>query len=243
MLIDGGRRSWYFDCGERVIEPYLRKYGIRRIDTVLLTHPHSDHLGGLLRVLRNFRVGYVMDPGIRHNSVLCEEYFSLIDEEGIPRRIIRAGDSIEEFFPLRMEVLHPTDEYVTPKGWTPYGLNNGSAAVRLAYGQVSFLFLGDIEKEADKALLKQKGFLKATVVKVPHQGSRTGSSQELVEAMKPSVAVISVSEGNRFGHPADEVIERFQKCGARIYRTDRQGAIIIRTNGEKIQIETMIRSE
>ncbi|UCE20295.1 MAG: DNA internalization-related competence protein ComEC/Rec2 [Gemmatimonadota bacterium] len=243
LLIDGGRRSRYYDCGKRVLEPYLRQSGIRRVDGVLLTHPHSDHLGGLLAVLENFHVGQVMDSGLQHGSTLYEEYVTLIEERGIPRRIMRAGDRIDEFHPLRIMILHPTDSFVSPDGWAPYGLNNGSITARLDYGRVSFLFLGDVEAEADRALLKRKGFLKATVVKVPHQGSITGSSRRLVEAIQPCVAVISVSEGNRFGHPADAVVRRYEQCGARIYRTDEDGAIIIRTNGERTSIRTMIRSE
>ncbi|MFQ6093110.1 MAG: DNA internalization-related competence protein ComEC/Rec2 [bacterium] len=243
MLIDGGRKSRYFDCGERVIRPFLRHSGIRKIDTVLLTHPHSDHLGGLLTVIQNFHIGKVIDCGLNHRSSLYDQYFELIEQKGIPRGVIRAGDTIEGFHPVSLRVLHPTDEYVTPKGWAPYGLNNGSAVLRLDYGRVSFLFLADVETEADQTLLKKKNLLKATVVKVPHQGSITGSSEELVETIHPTIAVILVAEGNRFGHPAAEVVERYERCGAKIYRTDRHGAVIMRTDGESLKIETMLESD
>ena len=243
MLIDGGRRSCYFDCGERILDPFLRKSGIRRIDAVLVTHPHSDHLGGILKILRDFHIGQLLDSGVKHRSTLYDEYIELVEQKGNSRRILRAGDRIDGFHPVRIRVLHPTDAFVSQEGWAPYGLNNGSIVVRLDYGKVSFLFLGDVEVETDRPLLKQKDLLKATVVKVPHQGSITGSSQELVEAMQPSVAVVSVSEGNRFGHPSDAVIGRYEKCEARIYRTDRHGAIIMRTNGEWIRIKTTIQPE
>jgi competence protein ComEC len=216
---------------------------LRNVDAVLVTHPHSDHLGGLLTILRNFRIGDVFDSGLKHSSTLYEEYGALIEEREIPLRIVRAGDTIESYDPARLTILHPTDTFVSQEGWAPYGLNNGSIVVRLDYGKVSFLFLGDVEVETDLTLLKRKDYLKATVVKVPHQGSLTGSSQELVEAMEPSVAVVSVSQGNRFGHPADAVIRRYEACGARILRTDRHGAIIMRTNGEWIRIQTTVEPD
>ena len=243
LLIDGGRKSRYFDCGERVIEPFLKKSGIRKIDVVLLTHPHADHLGGCLFVLRNVRIGQIVDCGFRYTSSMYKEFLHLIQEKDIPRQILGAGDEIEGFDPIRVQILHPTDDYVTPKGWAPYGLNNGSAVVRLHYGRVSFLFLADIETEADAELLDHKNMLKATVVKVPHQGSKTSSSEQLVKAIQPSVAIISVAEGNRFGHPSPEVVKRYERHGARVFRTDRHGAVIIKTDGEEMEMQTMVCPE
>lgn len=240
MLIDGGRRSRYVDYGERVIQPFLMRSGIRKIDAVLLTHPHSDHLGGLLTILEEFDVDRILDSGLSYQSFLYDAYMTLVENKGIPRCMVRAGDIIEGFDPLRLVVLHPTDEYATPDGWAPYGLNNGSVVLRLNYGTVSFLFLADVEHEVDRALLKRRNLLKTTIVKVPHQGSATSSSKEIIAAISPSFAIVSVAFENQFGHPAEEVVQRYAECGAVLYRTDRHGAVIVETDGEEIEMRTMV---
>ncbi len=240
MLIDGGRRSPYEDCGERVLLPFLRSSGYHRIDAILMSHPHADHLGGLLAVMRQFNVGQILESGARTPSSLCHEYETVLQARGISQKVVRAGESLPGFEPLSIRFLHPAGKFVTPEGWPPYGVNNGSVVMRLDYGRVSFLFMGDVEHAAEEALLGEGEFLKADVIKISHQGSRTGTSERLLAAIRPSLAVISVGQGNPFHHPDREVIARLEHRGIHVYRTDRNGAVMVSTDGENIRVRTMV---
>lgn len=237
MLIDGGPRWRDFDVGERVITPYLEHMGIKRIDKLVLTHPHIDHVGGLPAVLENFEVGEIIDGGQAHPSFTYRRFLELIDEKDIDYRIVQAGDRVEGFG--NFYVLHPTDDFVTPEGEAPYNVNNGSVVLRLVYGRVSFLFLGDVELEAERALLCYGDWPQSTVIKVPHHGGLDSSSERLLKLVRPEIAVISVGRWNRFGHPSKAVIEQYQRLGATVYRTDLDGAVTVKTNGRDFWVETM----
>jgi competence protein ComEC len=240
ILIDGGKKSPYEDCGERVLVPFLRSSGFHRIDTMVLSHPHADHLGGFLAVMREFDVGQVLESGIRAPSSLYREYETALETRGIPRRVIRAGESLSGFEPLSIRFLHPVTGFVTAEGQTPYGINNGSVVMRLEYGRVSFLFMGDAESRVEESLLTQEQPLEADVIKISHQGSRTGTSERWLGAVRPSLAVISVGRGNPFHHPDQEVIDRLEHRGIDMRRTDRHGAVMIKTDGKTIRVRTMV---
>ena len=235
VLIDGGdgKGSFSRDQAEEVIIPYLRRAGIRKLDAVALTHPHFDHLGGLVSLLgnRKIKVGEVLDPGARYPS---DDYLNFLravrDREEIRYIQPRLGDLLDWGQEVEVRVLGPLEESDNP--------NNSSLVIKLTYGEISFLLTGDAEREAEEAMIRKWGFgLRSTVLKAGHHGSTTSSSPEFLRYIRPRIAVIAVGEGNRFGHPSAETVERLEKMGAEIYRTDQKGTITITTDGKDLKVE------
>ena len=235
MLIDGGQGGRY-DAGRRALTPYFRKHGIRRIDAILLTHPHDDHVGGLPTVLRNFKVGLVLDSGQPHTSYSYEEFLGLVEERRIPYRVVKAGTRIRGYEGAEIHILNPPPTLLEG---TRSDLNNNSVVLKIIYGKTSLLLSADIEAEAEERLLSYGHWLKATVIKVPHHGSRSSSSQPFLELVDPEVAIISVGRRNPFHHPSSVVLKRYQEMGIKTYRTDRQGAVIFTSDGRKFWMRTM----
>ena len=234
MLIDGGRGG-RDDMGKRVVA-YLRRQGVKRIDILLLTHPHDDHVGGLITVLKNFSVGLVLDSGQVHTSYFYEEFLGLVEEKQIPYQIIRAGEEIKGFKGVKLLVLHPPPYLLEGTG---SDLNNNSLVLKITYGKVSLLLTGDIEKEAEERLLRYGHYLKSTIIKVPHHGGGTSSTPSFLDLVNPRVAIISVGRRNPFRHPSPQVLQRYEERDVKIYRTDRQGAIILTSDGRSFWVRTM----
>jgi competence protein ComEC len=236
MLIDGGGvRDGSFDPGARIVEPFLRARGIDRIDVVALSHPHPDHLNGLFRVLERFDIGALWSSGDDgHNP----EYRRLI---ALARR---RGVAIPEVTgtPLGAATIVPLGPFLgdaeggeriaAPPGLT---VNDASLVLRVGFAGRGILFTGDLEADGEGELAGRRdvGQLVASeVLKVPHHGSRTSSSPEIVEAVAPTLAVISLGWRNQFHFPAPEVLARYAARGTRVLRTDRDGAITVAVSPE-----------
>ena len=238
MLVDGGGAIPIpgappprLDVGESVISSYLWSRNIQKLDTVVLTHDHWDHMGGLASVLKNFRVGELWmgpDPGDRNLDWLRAVAASrgtryMRVEEGM-KKIIGGVD---------LQVLSP------PEDWTPRRVsNNDSVVLRLDYQGRHILLPGDIESRMERHLAAAGGPLASDVLKVAHHGSRTSSTSEFLQRVAPQFGIISVGAFKRFGHPNDEVIEALHAAGVRTYRTDRDGTTTISTNGHRLAITT-----
>lgn len=235
MLIDGGQGGRY-DMGKRVIAPFLRSKGVRRIDTLLLTHPHDDHVGGLITVLKEFPVGLFLGSGQTHTSYTYEQFLELVRKKEIPYRIVKEGMEITRYKGVKIDVLNPPSPFMEG---TRSDLNNNSVVLKIRHGKANLLLSADIEVEAEERLLSYGYLLKSTAVKVPHQGSRSSSSQPFLELVAPQAAILSVGEKNPFGHPSPPVLKRYQEMGIKLYRTDRQGAVILTSDGKKFWIKTM----
>ncbi|HHY47017.1 MAG TPA: DNA internalization-related competence protein ComEC/Rec2 [Firmicutes bacterium] len=237
MLIDGGSGgggdSW--DAGDRVVVPLLRRYGIRTVDVVVLTHPHEDHVGGLVSVMRKVGARYVLDPGLPHPSQQYREFLELVEAGGAKYIRARRGTSIRLGRSASVTVLHPPPEVSPANGIYPAAsLNDSSLVLRLEHGNVSFLFAGDIEA-AGECLLLQGTLKKATVLKVAHHGSASSTSPAFIEAVDPKYSVISVGS-NPFGHPSPGTIHRLERVGSKVFRTDLDGAVIMESDGRKIRV-------
>jgi competence protein ComEC len=232
MLVDGGgQRDGSFDIGERVVSPFLWSRGIRRVDTLVLTHPHPDHGGGLQAVARNFRVGEFWEGESQAPSTL-KELIGL--QEDVSRSRLARGESFKRAG-VGIEVLHPdpTDTNSAPEA------NRESLVLRLVYGDTGFLLTGDILAGSEREILEKGGEIGACVLKSPHHGSRYSSSRAFLEAVSPQIVVISCGR-KRQGLPSHEVLRRYLKMGALVYRTDIHGAITVTSDGTTVSVRTVV---
>jgi competence protein ComEC len=238
MLVDGGgmyginRAGGYrpgIDIGESVISPYLWSRGLKRIDTVVLTHAHEDHLAGLLAVLANFHVGELW---LGHEED-TPEYWQLLREaraHGIP---IVHKQRADEFHagPVTGKLLWPADDSALPKA-----SNDDSVVLRLEDGDTAFLLPGDIERPVEAQLLAAGDMLRADFLKVPHHGSKTSSTADFLDAVKPKFAVISAGAGNIFNLPHPDVVARYHSRGITLYETTVSGAVSGVTDGHQLSV-------
>lgn len=233
LLLDGGGTyDGGFDPGARVVEPFLRARGITRLDAVLLSHPHPDHLNGLHRVVARFPVTSLWTSGDDGRN---PEYGRLLNEargHGVALPVPATTD----FGALRVEPLGP---FVVMNGVETVGapegtsVNDASLVVRMVFGARSFLFAGDVEADGEGELAGRRAAgqtVAADVLKVPHHGSGTSSSSELLEAVGPGLAVASLGWKNRFHFPNGQVVARYQALGTRLLRTDLVGAVTVRVS-------------
>ncbi|MXY29135.1 DNA internalization-related competence protein ComEC/Rec2 [Candidatus Poribacteria bacterium] len=245
MLIDGGiRRTYYdekkmemvdYDVGERIIEPYLDFYGIRKLDMVVLTHPDLDHGGGLGYILENFQVSRVLGiPDMPRYFQTDQRLQAIAEARDIPYAFPYAGE-----IPLTptatLNLLHPIDAAST--NLLDEDKNDDSLVIKLSYGEVDVLFTGDIGKDAEARLVASGQDLRAEILKVPHHGSRTSSSAPFLDAVQPRCAIFSLGKGNRYQFPHPEVVARYAARECRLWRTDASAAITLRTDGTRCWIE------
>lgn len=237
ILIDGGIGEGSFgkgDQGKETLLPYLRRNGINHLDTVIMTHPDYDHIGGLVSIIqaKDIQINEFLDPGVAHPS---RGYLDLL--KGVQARCKmeyrqpRSGDFFDWEEGIRVEVLSP-----------PYLLkdnNESSIVIKLTYGDISFLFTGDAAGIAENLMVDKYGYsLQSTILKAGHHGSSHSSTMEFLKKVRPEVAIFSCGENNKYGHPNEETIERLKKLGVRMFRTDQQGTITIITDGQDYQVKT-----
>ena len=238
VLVDGGIRTSHVDMGARVVLPYLKQQGYSHIDVVIGSHPHADHIGGLITVLERISVGHYLDAGQVADSWVARRLHEVIKARGIRYHSVAAGDSLLGIGGL---VLHPTAAYVSTSGPAPDGLNNGSVVIRIAHAGKSLLLTGDIELETDNTLGRWGDRLHSDVLKAAHHGSRTSSTDDFLRCVQPKIVTVSCGIGNKFGHPSPEVIQRYIDMGLKIWRTDQSGAIVMQLEEEGIHIAPWIR--
>jgi competence protein ComEC len=252
LLIDAGPRQQQgeqvWDAGTQHILPYLRRRGIGKIDTAIISHAHLDHYGGFSGLLAEIPIQTFFVPA---QSPVAGSYLELL------RRIQLKGSVLK--FPRQGErlALGPDLNLTFWQGLAEAGhshlgedpvddkpvddnINNQSLVLRLQHRQLSFLFAGDIEAEAEQALLAQVGSqLKVDIFKIPHHGSDTSSGSAFLQAVMPREAIVSAGVANRFKHPYPEILDRYKQLGSRVWRTDQQGAICVCSQGGRYLISSV----
>jgi competence protein ComEC len=228
ILIDGGGTyDDRFDIGRRVLAPYLWDKGIRRLDLVILSHPHPDHMNGLRFILEKFDVAEVWTHGQDAGLPGYDKFNRVIAEKSISRKFVSAGHSPILLGGAELRVLHPSQDFLSHERQAYAAENDRSLVVHIAFHDRVFLFTGDIGTKAEKELLRNRKNWKCDLLKVPHHGSKSSSSDAFVSATRPTVAVVTVGRDNRYRHPSDEVLARYVNNGTQVYRTDRDGAVFV----------------
>jgi competence protein ComEC len=237
ILIDGGGTPYSdFDVGENTVIPYLRREGINQIDIMFLTHPDIDHLEGLLPVLEKMKVNLVIDSGLECQDDNYLKFKSIIREKkNTSYYQTKAGDIIKITPDLKFVILNPIKSSVY---WDESDFNNNSIVLKLHYKNAGFLFTGDIEKNAETSLLTSNCLLKSDILKVAHHGSVSSTGESFLNSVKPDIAVISVGLNN-FGHPHPDVVKKLEAKCQKVFRTDINGTIIIKTDGNKYYINSL----
>ncbi|MBA3053175.1 MBL fold metallo-hydrolase [bacterium] len=240
ILIDAGNGAteWSsFDAGESIVVPFLKKQGIKKLDYMIMSHPHNDHIGGLPAVLKAMPVDTFVDPGFQYNSWVYENLLKLVEEKGCKYVEARAGDKITLDKYCSFKVFNPPPDKYFRGGSEP---NENSLVLKLAYKDISFLFTGDCEKQGERYMVKRfKKDLLCTVLKVAHHGSVSSSTQEFMDWAQPLFAVICVGARNRFGHPKKATLKRLTDYGCKIFRTDQDGSVRITTDGKRYKTELL----
>jgi len=235
MLIDGGGLSDSgFDIGENVVSPFLWRLGIKKLDYLVLTHAHPDHLDGLLSVARNFRVTEFWEAFSPDESPVYKKMQGILIKTKLRRRVFRGFKHREG--PVEIEVLHPKLSAPLERKVS----NDDSLVIRLTAEGLSFLLASDIGAEAEKSIADSPRDVRSCVLKSPHHGSRTSSSKDFLAAVEPEAVIISAGRGNSYGVPHPEILERYRAAGARVLRTDQNGAVEISVSGRELLIRTAV---
>lgn len=223
LLVDAGPQDDGYDAGERRVLPWLRAHGARRIEAMVLTHPHTDHVGGAAAVMRGMRVGRVIEPGLAFGTPVYLGVLRTAEARHVAWSAARQ-DRVMVIDGLELTFLWPTDRALAAPG----DANDISAVFRLRYGDFTALFTGDAPASVEEALVARYGDgLRADVYKAGHHGSRTASSQALLATVHPALAVISCGRRNEYGHPAPETLARLRADGITVARTDEDGTVVV----------------
>lgn len=230
ILIDAGRWSPSGNSGERVLIPYFKERNIDKLDALFITHPHADHIGGIPIILESMEISRVFKNSQPYHSQLYLDIEESLCKKEIPVHLVREGEMIHLDPSIRLFIVGPVES-----SYSDRNPNNHSVALKLVYGKSSFLFSGDAEERQERAMAHKYGnFLKSDVYKVNHHGSNTSSTYPFINYVEPRLSVTSLGFSNQFGHPGTTAVERLDRVGTTQYFTSLEGAVILRSDGEKV---------
>ena len=222
LLIDSGTTE-----STRKLIKYLKKNNIKKLDYVIATHPHEDHIGGMASVIKTFNIGDFYAPKAIATSESFEDMIRALIKKGIKIKVAKPNISLD---------LGPNASCImlSPNKTTYENINNYSCALKVSYKSSTYLFTGDIETEAEQELLGNGYDLRADVLKIGHHGSKTSTSQEFLNKVSPKISVINCGFYNTYGHPAKVTLDKLKKINSIIYRTDLDGTIVLISDGTHI---------
>ena len=234
------------DIGEAVVAEYLWWRGLERVDYILATHAHADHMSGLNDIARNFEVRAALLGRMAGDEAEFARFAETLRRERVPVELVARGDRLK-FGAATVDVLWPprtTEDTAEDKAGDArqtLSENDASLVLRVRYGARVFLLTGDIESAGEDALVAAGDALMSDIVKVAHEGSRTSSSESFIAATRPSVAVVSVGNASPYGHPDQNVVARWRASGAQVLQTGRRGTVTVSTDGQDLRVETYAR--
>ena len=225
LLIDAGPK----DAEDKVVS-YVKTQNITKLDYIIATHPHDDHIGGMAEVLKNFKVNEFIAPKIYNppSTYIFKDLITTLKNKNMKITVLKPGDYINLGENVQCQILAPGKTYYD-------NLNNFSSVVKITYKNSKFLFTGDAEQESEKEILSSGFDVSCDVLKVGHHGSKTASSAEFLKESSPKIAVISCGKNNDYGHPHKVTLDKFSDINCKIYRTDLSGDIVIRSDGNNIK--------
>ena len=238
ILIKNEQETILIDTGDvgtknKLIE-LLKKEKIEKIDVLIATHPHADHIGGIEEVIKTFRIGKILDSGQVHTTKIFKDYLNLVKKKNIPFVKAVKGNIYKLSGGASLEVLWPKEKLLTN---TNSDLNNNSIVVKFTKKNIALLLVGDIEKEAESILVKENSDkLKSTILKAPHHGSKTSSTDAFLKAVGAKTVVISCGTNNDYNLPHKQVIDRYKKYNMETFITKDSGNITIVSDGEKYKV-------
>lgn len=231
ILIDAGDRD-----GSANLTAYLKQRKIKTLDLIIISHPHLDHYGGLIKTLKDIKdleLVEIFDSGAKTSSSTYAKLLKQFLDKKAKLKMPRKGDSFN-YENVNLKIIAPQDPLLKN---TKSDINNSSIVSKLTYGSFSFLFTGDMEEDSQDQILKeQENELKSTILKVAHHGSRYTTSNEFLDAVKPELAIISCGKDNSYNHPHKEALARMNKKKIPFYRTDLNGTVVITTDGKTYKV-------
>jgi len=238
LLIDGGGSPFTptgsQEIGQWAVVPALYREGIKRLDAIIVTHAHDDHVGGLTEVIGQVPVGMILGTADARPTPNYDKLLEAAKEKKIPVIQAKAGQIFNLGGGITAEALYPASR---PASQPESDANNSSTVIKLSYKQISFLFTGDLPQEQEAELSGASTRLAGTVLKVPHHGSRDSLNSAFLSAVRPAWAVISVGAGNSFGHPDGQTLEKLRAAKTKVFRTDEMGTIVMHTNGRRLEAD------
>ncbi len=236
MLIDGGGfMDESFDVGRNVVAPLLYSLGIKKVDFVVLSHPHRDHIGGLPFILENFDVAELWLYSGFSATTTSARLLMLADIQGVTKKFLAAESGSLWIEGVRIDILSPAQGCLNA---TYADINNNSLVLKIVYGSISFLFTGDILADRESMLVSSRASLLSTVLKVPHHGRTGSSTPAFVRAVSPKVSVVSCRSYGKAEVPSPQVLHTYRQIGAQVYRTDMHGAVFIKTDGTTYTVKS-----
>ena len=223
LLIDAGPQS-----DKKNLLSYLSALNLEKLDYVIATHPHEDHIGNMDDVINDYNVLAFYAPKVQSTTKTFEKMVESLKSKNLKINVIKKGtNSIDLGENTKVTVLSPTkDSYEN--------LNNYSPVIKIQYGKTSFLFTGDAEKDVEKEILATNENISADILKVGHHGSSTSTTKDFLKKVNPSLGVISVGQDNTYNHPNDDTIKRLKENKVTVYRTDKDGTVVLSSDGSKI---------
>ena len=245
MLIDGGGfADSSFDMGKLVVAPFLYSERISKIDIVVLSHPHPDHLNGLLYITDNFDVQEVWSTGLRLDNENFSQWEKIISQKKIKVKYLSAQSPAAEINGVQVNVLWPLKPLKVDATGQFYDMvNDESLVIKIKYGQIGFLMPADISASVERLLIKSGQNLHSDVLFIPHHGSSRSSSPDFIRKVACRSALISLGINNPFHHPAPSTIKRLSEAKVNILRTDKDGAITMATDGIKMDVDTYVKTK